>query len=74
MDDMRTAFQAVVDVQLDMLMNRPAELIKWAEGKRVAGHLTDGRVDLSKCRCKKNNCLKAQATADMLRHLVNGYE
>lgn len=45
------------------------ELARWAERKRVGGHLTDGRADPTKCVCARANCLAAQAVADHFRAL-----
>jgi hypothetical protein len=64
------------DELLDILTNlyealvKPEELARWAEGKRVAGHLTNGKVDPAKCQCAKDNCRKAQATANLIRRLA----
>jgi hypothetical protein len=43
------------------------ELAAWAERKRVRAHLTDGRADPEKCTYAGENCLAAQAVADLLR-------
>lgn len=46
------------------------DLARWAEKKRVGGHLTGGRTDADKCVCAGANCLAAQAVADHFHDLA----
>lgn len=51
-----------------------ADLVRWAERRRVGAHKSGGRADPEKCTCRDQACLKAQAVADIFAELAREHE